>query len=77
MSVYEDFDLFECDFGIGNPAPAASAPSDGAGQTSDSTVGGPDMFGAGYVKPKRKKKYEKDNIPFNNSRHARPAAIGM
>ena len=56
MSVYEDFDMFECDFGIGNPAPAASAPSDGAGQTSDSAVGGPDMFGAGYVKPKRKKK---------------------
>ena len=56
MSVYEDFDLFECDFGIGNPAPAASAPSDGAGQTSDSAVGGPDMFGADYMKPKRKKK---------------------
>ncbi len=56
LSVYEDFDLLECDSGMGNPSPAASAPSDAVGQSSSSAVGGPDMFGGNAAKPKDKKK---------------------
>lgn len=57
--MYDNFDLFECDSGMGNPSPATAAPSDGAGQTADSAIGGPDTFGTDY--PRRKKDNKKKN----------------
>lgn len=59
MLIYDNFDLFECDSAMGNPSPAAAAPSDAAGQTSDSAIGGPDIFGCPSADGRSKKRKKK------------------